>query len=777
VARNVSLAALRADVADACDIAIGSTGRYSATLVTRLLNKSVQRFRERLSTEGITHYLVSTSGTLSSGATSPYPFQVLDLSSVSPGVVRTFGVDITWNGVVHSLEHRPFQERADYGGPNSTGIPRAWAHFRTDQIAILPAPDGGGYSYTVWYLPVLADMSGDSDTFNGVAGWEDYLVNDVVCRLLQRDQYLNAVVNAERQRDQIWSDILRAATKVSAAGGAVKGRDTFAGGGYPGASRRGLVAGGGGSPSPGTVTNAMLAQMAAYTIKANVTAAYANPTDATPAEVAAILPTFAGTTPGQVPTGVSNAALFLSQAGWLTPSVGGSVSGLQLSQVQDIPGLRVVGNFGQGTGAPTALSGQHVASLLSVGSGGIHGLAPGPTGGVLGRFLRDDWTWGAVPSGGLSVPSGGGGGGGGGGPTMLAVGPLGAVQYNGGSGFAGYTGFRFEQGSGLTLTAPLVMPTGTIRLGATGPAQAPTAEIGQASGGGLFFGLGSERQDVVLSMPTGFGNLLRFRAADNGGNGSQREWLAIDRDNAGSGFLDVYQGTESRGLVLRAAQTLQQQVASGSSSILHNGANSYIDRRTEKQWFTAGTNRGALDANHWGMQRLGVQGLAIPDAVGDKLGAWTASGFANIATGINITASGTRISVGSGGPQLHASGIDMRSSDIRNVRRINGLDGIKTYGDLPDSNANVVSASGTVFIIPATVTQGRVYSIVPSGAEHGEAVLIENRSAYSHSIYNTGTGMGAASGWIATLAPSGGVSSRFASGAWEFGVKYRFGGF
>jgi hypothetical protein len=174
--------------------------------------------------------------------------------------------------------------------------------------------------------------------------------------------------------------------------------------------------------------------------------------------------------------------------------------------------------------------------------------------------------------------------------------------------------------------------------------------------------------------------------------------------------------------------------------------------------------------------RLGLQQLAVPDSVGDKLGAWTASGFANIATGIRVTASGTRLTVGSGGPQLHASGIDMRSSDIRNVRRINNLDGIKVYGDLPDADSNITAPSGAVFIIPFGASS-HTYTIVPSGAEHSNIVMVENRSAVAHSIYQSGTGMGAPSGFIATLAPSGGLSARFASGAWELGVKYPFGGF
>src|SRR5687767_13399333 len=166
MARTKTLAELRSLVANQADI-VGASARYTATLLNGLINQSIQRFRERISieTEGA-RYLTATSGTLSVGATSPYPFQVLDLSGVSPGLVRTFGVDIIVNGQVITLQQRPFHERALFG--TQPGVPVAWAHFQTDKIAILPAPQTA-YSYTVWYLPLLSDLTTDAATFDGVA--------------------------------------------------------------------------------------------------------------------------------------------------------------------------------------------------------------------------------------------------------------------------------------------------------------------------------------------------------------------------------------------------------------------------------------------------------------------------------------------------------------------------------------------------------------------------------------------------------------------------------
>ena len=228
MARNVTLSQLRTDIADQADItgAVGSSSRYTPTVLTRYVNQAIQRFREKISNEGATRYLVSTSSTLGTGATSPYPFYVLDVSAVSPSIVRTYGLDITVNNVTRTLKHIDFKSRAQYGGANYTGIPEAWAHYQGNKLAVFP-PSSSAYTYVLWYLPVLADLSADGDTFDGVAGWEDFIVWEVVCRLIIKDQYPQAYQMATVERDRVWSDIVRQATRVSSEGGAFTGRDTL----------------------------------------------------------------------------------------------------------------------------------------------------------------------------------------------------------------------------------------------------------------------------------------------------------------------------------------------------------------------------------------------------------------------------------------------------------------------------------------------------------------------------------------------------------------------
>jgi hypothetical protein len=226
MARNVTLVQLRQDISDQCDITVGNAARYTPTHLNRLINQSIQRFREKLSSEGCQHYLVSTSSALGTGATSPYPFYSLDLSAVTPSIVRVYGLDLTvTSNDIRTLPYVDFAERDKYGA--QSGTPMAWSNFGTRKIAIFP-PSSTAYTYVVWYLPVLADLSSDADTFDGVAGWEDFIVWDVVCRLIAKDNYATQYQLALNQCDRLWADILRNATRVVSAGGAHIGRDTMA---------------------------------------------------------------------------------------------------------------------------------------------------------------------------------------------------------------------------------------------------------------------------------------------------------------------------------------------------------------------------------------------------------------------------------------------------------------------------------------------------------------------------------------------------------------------
>ncbi len=226
--RTVTLAQLRQDIQNQADIA-GLTARHPATLLNRLANQSIQRFRERLSSEGARHFLTVATGTMVAGATSGFPFYSLNAGSLASGIVRVYGLDVkVQGGAWKRLEHTTFEDRAEYGGghPASIGEPRVWAEYQTAKLAVMPPPDRA-YDFVLWYLPVANDLQADSATFDGVAGWEDYVTWDVVCRIIVRDQSPAAYQMAVTYKAELWADILRNATRVTLQGGATVGRDSM----------------------------------------------------------------------------------------------------------------------------------------------------------------------------------------------------------------------------------------------------------------------------------------------------------------------------------------------------------------------------------------------------------------------------------------------------------------------------------------------------------------------------------------------------------------------
>ena len=218
MARTRTLAQLRSDLEYLADIQ-NLTSRHDTANKNRAINQAIQAFREKLSAEGIAHYLQPNTVTLTPGATSPYPFGVLDLSAFSPQVVRVYRVHVTVDNRVYDLEGVEFTEvtryQDDWSGIRS-GIPVAFASQTTYKLALMPPPDGA-YSAVVWYLPVLPDLSNDSDTFDGVAGWEDWVVLDAAVRIANRDRDQTQIALLKEERVIRWAEIIHSASRVNRA--------------------------------------------------------------------------------------------------------------------------------------------------------------------------------------------------------------------------------------------------------------------------------------------------------------------------------------------------------------------------------------------------------------------------------------------------------------------------------------------------------------------------------------------------------------------------------
>lgn len=222
MARTRTLAQLEADVLWQADRE-GTALRNASAQVRRAINQSIAEFREAVSESGDPYFLTKSQGSLSVGPTSPYHFALLDLSSLSPAHLRVYGFDVNVNGFWRSLDPAMFRERNDVQLMQAGGssIPLQFFQFDRSSVGYAPASDAA-YNYLLWYLPVHADLTADADAFDGMNGWEDWVVFNAVARLLLRDRDAH-LERFEAERARILARVLHVARQRQRAGAHVRG--------------------------------------------------------------------------------------------------------------------------------------------------------------------------------------------------------------------------------------------------------------------------------------------------------------------------------------------------------------------------------------------------------------------------------------------------------------------------------------------------------------------------------------------------------------------------
>lgn len=208
MARSRTLASMRQQVVWRAD-AVGFEARHEPARVDAELNQSIQAFRRMVSAANVTRFLRSHQTTLPVGATSPHPFGLLDLSAVDPPVVEVYSVLVTLDGSevrqLHPVNFTALDKFQRCSGLQSAR-PVAFVTVADTGLGVLPPADKA-YPCVVWYLPLLPDLVDDGDEFDGVAGWEDWPIWDVVVKLCNRDQHPNAYQMAVAEREQTWARI------------------------------------------------------------------------------------------------------------------------------------------------------------------------------------------------------------------------------------------------------------------------------------------------------------------------------------------------------------------------------------------------------------------------------------------------------------------------------------------------------------------------------------------------------------------------------------------
>jgi hypothetical protein len=71
----------------------------------------------------------------------------------------------------------------------------------------------------IWYVPTWTPIAAANTTyvFNGVAGWDEWVVWDVACKVFLRDGFLDKMQMAEQMREKVWTERILAATRTQRA--------------------------------------------------------------------------------------------------------------------------------------------------------------------------------------------------------------------------------------------------------------------------------------------------------------------------------------------------------------------------------------------------------------------------------------------------------------------------------------------------------------------------------------------------------------------------------
>jgi hypothetical protein len=192
-------ARVRCDMVNSAFIADADFNDFLNASADELYDILVEKYEDYFTTSST---LTTVSGTES--YTVPADFYKL--------VGIDFQIDSTrWR----ALEPFVVRERNVYRNLPTIGFPgyelKYW--LRGSNLNLLPVPTAA-WTLKLWYVPRRAAMSADSDTFDGVSGWEEYIVVDAAIKALTAEEGDTSAL--EREKAQLLERTQKAASNRDA---------------------------------------------------------------------------------------------------------------------------------------------------------------------------------------------------------------------------------------------------------------------------------------------------------------------------------------------------------------------------------------------------------------------------------------------------------------------------------------------------------------------------------------------------------------------------------
>jgi hypothetical protein len=149
-------------------------------------------------------YYVATPVTFTTDGTSDtYPLPDGTLYSGAPAFYKLLGVDLKTQGgqTWQTLKPFNFSERNRYTPQGLNGLNRnTILKYRLSGNNLwFNHPPSAGLTIRVWEIPQPSTLSLDTDTFDGISGWEEYVIIDAAIKALQKEESDVSVLLGQKQ--------------------------------------------------------------------------------------------------------------------------------------------------------------------------------------------------------------------------------------------------------------------------------------------------------------------------------------------------------------------------------------------------------------------------------------------------------------------------------------------------------------------------------------------------------------------------------------------------
>lgn len=174
---------------------------FTSTMWNIFLNASAKECQKKLLAAGNNWYLrVDTSQTLINGTASyTLPVNTINVNRIE--IVQNPGLNESW----YSLQDITLNQQSYFKASSSiSGAPAVFYMQGASLIVMVPQPDASvaGRTVRLWYSPLIAEVTSDSDTFDIPAEFHTYVVlmATVMC-FLKDSRDPNLIVSAMKETE------------------------------------------------------------------------------------------------------------------------------------------------------------------------------------------------------------------------------------------------------------------------------------------------------------------------------------------------------------------------------------------------------------------------------------------------------------------------------------------------------------------------------------------------------------------------------------------------